>query len=101
MLLDTSPRNRASQEPDGHRQEWFPGNGTDSQPEALKLLVVSNSWRRNVPPSSLCRARHREEHADSSIMPTLTRQLASPSRLALDFAMCPPIPFGIIPQCSS
>src|SRR6516162_7287350 len=46
------PRNRASQEPDGHRQEWFPGDGTDSQPEALKLLVVSNSWRRNVPPSS-------------------------------------------------
>ena len=70
MLLDTSPRNRASQEPDGHRQEWFPGDGTDSQPEALKLLVVSNSWRRNVPPSSLCRARHREEHADSPIMPT-------------------------------
>jgi len=25
LLLDTSPRNRASQEPDGHRQEWFPG----------------------------------------------------------------------------
>src|SRR5215469_17153851 len=25
LLLDTSPRNRASQEPDGHRREWFPG----------------------------------------------------------------------------
>ena len=37
LLLDTSTRNRASQEPDGHRQEWFPGDGTDSQPEALKL----------------------------------------------------------------
>jgi hypothetical protein len=47
------PSNRASQESDGPP----PGNGppvmeTDSQPEALKLLVVSNSWRRNVPPSS-------------------------------------------------
>src|SRR6266700_2038478 len=30
----------------------IPRDGTDSQPEALKLLVVSNSWRRNVPPSS-------------------------------------------------
>src|SRR5215470_17441473 len=30
-----------------------PRDGTDSQPEALKLLVVvSNSWRRNVPPFS-------------------------------------------------
>ena len=27
-------------------------DGTDSQPEALKLLVISNSWRRNVPPFS-------------------------------------------------
>ena len=46
------PSNRASQEPDGHRREMVPRDGTDSQPEALKLLVVSNSWRRNVPPSS-------------------------------------------------
>ena len=45
------PSNRASQEPDSHRGKWFPGR-TDSQPEPLKLLVVSNSWRRNVPPSS-------------------------------------------------
>lgn len=37
---------------DGHRQEMVPGDRTDSQPEALKLLVVSNNWRRNVPPSS-------------------------------------------------
>jgi hypothetical protein len=48
----TSPRNRASQEPDGHRQEMVPRDRTDSQPEALKLLVVSNSGRRSVPPSS-------------------------------------------------
>ena len=48
----TSPRNRASQEPDGHRQEMVPRDRTDSQPEALKPLVVSNNWRRNVPPSS-------------------------------------------------
>ena len=46
------PSNRASQEPDGHRQEMLPGDSRDSPPEALKLLVVSNSWRRNVPPSS-------------------------------------------------
>jgi hypothetical protein len=51
--FDTSSRNRASQEPDGHRREMVPRDETDSQPEALKLLVVvSNSWRRNVPPSS-------------------------------------------------
>ena len=37
---------------DGHRQEMVPGDRTDSQPEALKLLVVSNNGRRNVPPSS-------------------------------------------------
>jgi len=52
LPVATSSRNRASQEPDGHRQEMVPMDGTDSQPEALKLLVVSNSWRRNVPPSS-------------------------------------------------
>ena len=49
----TSPRNRASQEPDGYRREMAPRDRTDSQPEALKpLVVVSNNWRRNVPPSS-------------------------------------------------
>ena len=46
------PRNRASQ----RARRSPPGNGsqrwTDSEPEALKLLVVSNNWRRNVPPSS-------------------------------------------------
>ena len=26
--------------------------GTDSLPETLKLLVVSDNWRRNPPPSS-------------------------------------------------
>src|SRR6516164_4745186 len=47
----TSSRNRASQEPDSHRQEMVPRDETDSSPEALKLLVVvSNSWRRNLPP---------------------------------------------------
>jgi hypothetical protein len=53
LPVATSPRNRASQEPDGHRQEMVPRDRTDSQPEALKLLVVSNSWRRNVPTSGV------------------------------------------------
>ena len=44
LLLDTSPRNRASQEPDGHRQEWFPGDGTDSQPGALKLECAAEHF---------------------------------------------------------
>jgi len=66
-----------------------PQDGTDSLPEALKVLVVSNVGGRNVLLSSLCRARHREEHADSPIMPTLTRQLASSSCLMLNFAMRP------------
>jgi len=30
----------------------IPRVGTESQPEALTLLVISNSWGRNVPPSS-------------------------------------------------
>jgi hypothetical protein len=46
------PPNRTSQEADGHRQEMVPRDGTDSPPEMLKLLVVSNNWRRNGPPSS-------------------------------------------------
>jgi hypothetical protein len=46
------PSNRASQESDGHRREMIPRDRRNSQPEALKLLVVSNSWRRNVPPFS-------------------------------------------------
>jgi len=49
--VDTSPRIRASQ------NRW-PRSGNDSQegpdlrPETLKLLVVSDSWRRNSPPFS-------------------------------------------------
>jgi hypothetical protein len=49
--VDTSPRIRASQEPGGLHHEWF-RKRTDSLPETLKLLVVSNVWRRNLPPSS-------------------------------------------------
>ena len=56
--------------------------------KTLKLFVVSDIGRRSLLLSSLCRARHREEHADSPIMPTLTRQLSSSSCLTLDFAMC-------------
>jgi hypothetical protein len=50
--MDTSPRNRASREPDGPPLGMISPGGTESQPEALTLLVISNSWRRNVPPSS-------------------------------------------------
>ena len=50
--MDTSPRNRASREPDGPPLGMISPGGTESQPEALTLLVISNSWRRNVPPTS-------------------------------------------------
>src|SRR6266404_5797046 len=49
--VDTSPRIRASQEPDGHTREWFQG-GNGLFARDAKLLVVSNVWRRNLPPSS-------------------------------------------------
>ena len=43
LLLDTSPRNRASQEPDGRRQEWFPGmERTLSQRRSSCLLFVAS-----------------------------------------------------------
>ena len=38
-----SPSNRASQESNGHRLEMIPRDRKTSQPEALKLLVVSNN----------------------------------------------------------
>jgi len=50
MLLDTSPRNRASQEQDGPPppldKEWFPGDGRTLS-QRRSAACVSNSWRRN------------------------------------------------------
>jgi hypothetical protein len=43
VLVDTLPRSRASQEADWPTvKDDDPRDGTDSLPEALKLLVVSN-----------------------------------------------------------
>ena len=49
VLVDTLPRSRASQEADWPTvKDDDPQDGTDSLPEALKLLVVSNVGGRNV-----------------------------------------------------
>jgi len=55
VLVDTLPRSRASQEADWPTvRDDDPQEGTDSLPEALKLLVVSNVGGRNVLLSSYC-----------------------------------------------
>ena len=49
VFMDTLPRSRASQETDWPTvRDDDPQDGTDSLPEALKLLVVSNVGGRNV-----------------------------------------------------
>ena len=50
--IATSSRIERLKSPTAIAEEIVPRDRRDSQPEALKLLVVSNSWRRNVPPSS-------------------------------------------------
>jgi hypothetical protein len=48
--VDTLPRTKRLKNPTATAKD-DPQDGTDSLSETLKLLV-SNSWRRNVPPSS-------------------------------------------------